>query len=138
MTEIEGSLKQIGQGKTQKTFNYEPLDSLVDIIFNSAGKLLAVFSADHRLTKPNRPSPPGDCAEGQEQRRWKRRRLVCFGVVHAHARFPARQYCCEHVYGSVDAGFLVVITKYNLCLCDVLSRGYPGGGANSKLETVLS
>jgi hypothetical protein len=52
MTEIEGSLKQIGQGKTQKTFNYEPLDSLVDIVFNSAGKLSAVFSADHRLTSP--------------------------------------------------------------------------------------
>jgi hypothetical protein len=40
MTEVEGSLKQLGQGKTQKTYNYEPLGSLVDIVFNSAGQVL--------------------------------------------------------------------------------------------------
>jgi hypothetical protein len=39
MTEVADSTKQVGQGLTQKTFNYEPLDSLVDIVTNAAGKL---------------------------------------------------------------------------------------------------
>jgi hypothetical protein len=46
MTEITGSLKQLGQGKTQKTFNYEPLDALVDIVFNTAGKISDAISND--------------------------------------------------------------------------------------------
>ena len=39
MTEVTGSVKQVGQGLTQKTFKYDALGSLVDIIFNAAGTL---------------------------------------------------------------------------------------------------
>lgn len=37
MTEVAGTVKQVGQGLTQKTYNYEPLDALVDVITNTAG-----------------------------------------------------------------------------------------------------
>lgn len=40
MTEVAGTVKQVGQGLTQKTYNYEALDSLVDIITNSAGQVV--------------------------------------------------------------------------------------------------
>ncbi|EUC44302.1 hypothetical protein COCMIDRAFT_98596 [Bipolaris oryzae ATCC 44560] len=40
MTEVEGSIKQIGKGLTQKTYSYEPLGSLVDIITNTAGQVV--------------------------------------------------------------------------------------------------
>jgi hypothetical protein len=126
MTEVEGSLKQLGQGKTQKTYNYEPLGSLVDIVFNSAGKFPAAASADSPPNKPpHRPGPPGDYAEGQGQEQRRRRRfVVCLGVVDAHACFAARQHCCEHVHGIGESSYLVVIAKYNLCRCHVLSREY--------------
>jgi hypothetical protein len=39
MTEVAGTVKQVGQGLTQKTYNYEPLDALVDIVTNAAGTL---------------------------------------------------------------------------------------------------
>jgi hypothetical protein len=39
MTEVADTTKQVGQGLTQKTFSYEPLDALVDIVTNAAGKL---------------------------------------------------------------------------------------------------
>ncbi|KAF1843566.1 uncharacterized protein K460DRAFT_247885, partial [Cucurbitaria berberidis CBS 394.84] len=41
MTEIVGSTKQIGQGLTQKTFSYEPLNALVDIVTNTAGQVVS-------------------------------------------------------------------------------------------------
>jgi hypothetical protein len=41
MTEVTGSAKQIGQGLTQKTFNYEPLNALVDIVTNTAGQVVS-------------------------------------------------------------------------------------------------
>jgi len=40
MTEVAGSVKQVGQGLTQKTFKYDALGSLVDIITNSAGQVV--------------------------------------------------------------------------------------------------
>ncbi|KAF1834072.1 hypothetical protein BDW02DRAFT_639642 [Decorospora gaudefroyi] len=40
MTEVAGSAKQVGQGLTQKTYSYEPLGSLVDIITNTAGQVV--------------------------------------------------------------------------------------------------
>ncbi|KAF2824541.1 hypothetical protein CC86DRAFT_327321 [Ophiobolus disseminans] len=40
MTEVTGSVKQIGQGLTQKTFKYDALGSLVDIVFNTAGQVV--------------------------------------------------------------------------------------------------
>jgi len=40
MTEVAGTVKQVGQGLTQKTYNYDALDSLVDIITNSAGQVV--------------------------------------------------------------------------------------------------
>lgn len=39
MTQV-GDEKQIGQGLIQKTFSYEPLNSLVDIVFNTAGQVV--------------------------------------------------------------------------------------------------
>jgi hypothetical protein len=41
MTEVTGSAKQIGQGLTQKTFSYEPLNALVDIVTNTAGQVVS-------------------------------------------------------------------------------------------------
>ncbi|KAH3915501.1 hypothetical protein HBH56_075460 [Parastagonospora nodorum] len=40
MTEVEGSVKQVGQGLTQTTYNYDALGSLVDIITNTAGQVV--------------------------------------------------------------------------------------------------
>ncbi|KAK3209187.1 hypothetical protein GRF29_69g1008171 [Pseudopithomyces chartarum] len=39
MTQV-GDIKQIGNGLIQKTFSYEPLSSLVDIVFNAAGQVV--------------------------------------------------------------------------------------------------
>lgn len=39
MTQV-GDSKQIGNGNVQKTFSYEPLGALVDIVFNAAGQVL--------------------------------------------------------------------------------------------------
>ena len=41
MTEVAGSAKQVGQGMTQKTLNYEPLNALVDIVTNTAGQVVS-------------------------------------------------------------------------------------------------
>lgn len=40
MTEVEGSIKQVGQGLTQKTFKYDALGALIDIVFNTAGQVV--------------------------------------------------------------------------------------------------
>jgi methyl-accepting chemotaxis protein len=40
MTEVAGSVKQVGQGLTQTTYNYDALGSLVDIITNTAGQVV--------------------------------------------------------------------------------------------------
>ena len=39
MTQV-GDSKQIGNGNVQKTFSYEPLSALVDIVFNAAGQVV--------------------------------------------------------------------------------------------------
>jgi hypothetical protein len=41
MTEVAGSVKQVGQGLTQKTFKYDALGSLVDIVTNTAGQVVS-------------------------------------------------------------------------------------------------
>jgi hypothetical protein len=40
MTEVEGTIKQVGQGLTQKTYKYDALGSLVDIVTNAAGQVV--------------------------------------------------------------------------------------------------
>ncbi|KAF1913239.1 hypothetical protein BDU57DRAFT_532310 [Ampelomyces quisqualis] len=40
MTEVTGSTKQVGQGLTQKTYKYDALGSLVEIITNAAGQVV--------------------------------------------------------------------------------------------------
>jgi hypothetical protein len=40
MTQVAGSAKDLGQGLVQKTFEYSPLDALVDIVFNKAGQIV--------------------------------------------------------------------------------------------------
>ncbi len=40
MTLLTDSVKDLGQGLTQKTFSYGPLDALVDIVFNKAGQIV--------------------------------------------------------------------------------------------------
>jgi len=40
MTEVADSAKQVGQGLTQKTYSYEPLSALVDIVTNTAGQVV--------------------------------------------------------------------------------------------------
>lgn len=39
MTQV-GDIKEIGNGLVQKTFSYEPLSALVDIVFNTAGQVV--------------------------------------------------------------------------------------------------
>lgn len=39
MTQV-GDIKQLGDGLIQKTFSYEPLSALVDIVFNTAGQVV--------------------------------------------------------------------------------------------------
>ncbi|KAG9191640.1 hypothetical protein G6011_10374 [Alternaria panax] len=41
MTEVTDSAKQVGQGLTQRTFSYEPLNALVDIVTNTAGQVVS-------------------------------------------------------------------------------------------------
>ncbi|KAK5168887.1 uncharacterized protein LTR77_006196 [Saxophila tyrrhenica] len=40
MTLVADSAKDLGQGLTQKTFSYGPLDALVNIVFNKAGQIV--------------------------------------------------------------------------------------------------
>jgi YD repeat-containing protein len=40
MTEVAGTVKQVGQGLTQTTYKYDALGSLVDIITNAAGQVV--------------------------------------------------------------------------------------------------
>jgi hypothetical protein len=40
MTET-GVTKDLGKGLTQKEFSYSPLNSLIDIVFNSAGQVVS-------------------------------------------------------------------------------------------------
>ncbi|KAF9694060.1 hypothetical protein EKO04_007902 [Ascochyta lentis] len=40
MTEVAGTVKQVGQGLTQKTFSYEPLNALIDVVTNTAGQVV--------------------------------------------------------------------------------------------------
>lgn len=40
MTLVDGTVKEIGSGLTQKTYEYSALGSLVDIVFNKAGQIV--------------------------------------------------------------------------------------------------
>jgi hypothetical protein len=44
MTEVAGTVKQVGQGLTQKTYKYDALGSLVDVITNAAGTFIIPIS----------------------------------------------------------------------------------------------
>ena len=41
MTEVAGSVKQVGQGLTQKTYEYGALGALVNIVTNTAGQVVS-------------------------------------------------------------------------------------------------
>ena len=95
MTEVAGSVKQIGQGLTQKTYSYEPLNALVDIVTNAAGTFIQLFPSDYQLTILFRPSCSSSCSEAD---RWRRK---FFALAHTlrdtDASQPARQLghkCC--------------------------------------------
>lgn len=40
MTLVANSAKSLGSGLTQKTFDYSPLNALVNIVFNQAGQIV--------------------------------------------------------------------------------------------------
>lgn len=40
MSLVDGTVKQLGNGLTQKTYSYSPLGALVDIVFNTAGQIV--------------------------------------------------------------------------------------------------
>ena len=107
MTEVAGTVKQVGQGLTQKTYNYDALDSLVDIITNSAGTFRASLRRFRALTnvlcRPSRSSYRSE-TEGRK-RRWI---ILSIRVGDAHACLAACQLgngygvgveCCS---GSVE------------------------------------
>lgn len=66
-------MKQVGQGLTQKTYSYEPLGALVDIITNTAGKS-KIFSFH--------TSASADIAQDKLFRLRYKKRLVVAVVVH--------------------------------------------------------
>jgi hypothetical protein len=58
MTQV-GEEKQVGQGLIQKTFSYEPLNALVDIVFNTAGQVVqAVVQKKSGGGGGGTPTPP--------------------------------------------------------------------------------
>lgn len=108
MTEVAGSVKQVGQGLTQKTYSYDALDSLVDIITNSAGTFKASlrrFRAPiNVLRRPSRSSYRSET----EGRKWQRIIILSVRERNAHACLAACQLgngygvgveCCS---GSAD------------------------------------
>lgn len=40
MSLVDGTVRQLGGGLTQKTYSYSPLSALVDIVFNTAGNIV--------------------------------------------------------------------------------------------------
>ena len=93
MTEVAGSVKQVGQGLTQKTFSYEPLNALIDIITNTAGKP-NIFEA-HLVALTDtwfRSSCSGDCSKALF---WWRCNL--YTISHSDACYIAHQlvYQCS-------------------------------------------
>lgn len=40
MSLVDGTVKQLSNGLTQKTYSYSPLGALVDIVFNTAGNIV--------------------------------------------------------------------------------------------------
>jgi hypothetical protein len=91
MTEVAGTVKQVGQGLTQKTYNYDALDSLVDIVTNTAGTFRASLCQFRTLIDVlRRPSRSGYRPE-TEGRKWRRIILsICVG--DAYARLAACQF----------------------------------------------
>jgi hypothetical protein len=94
MTEVEGTIKQVGQGLTQKTYKYDALGSLVDIITNAAGMSCSLVCSLTTANVCNRPSCPSRCPEAKAWwRRWKRRRLIqhCPPFQHTDAGYLVQQ-----------------------------------------------
>jgi hypothetical protein len=54
-----GAAKSVGQGLTQKTYEYSPLNSLVDIVFNTAGQVVSAV-----VQKKNGSSGSGSSGSG--------------------------------------------------------------------------
>jgi hypothetical protein len=94
MTEVAGSVKQIGQGLTQTTYNYDPLDALVDIVTNAAGTLFPMRYIVARLTNICRPSC--QCDQAEEVRQWRRLLICSFGFGHPNASQLAREFTLAH------------------------------------------
>jgi hypothetical protein len=75
MTEVAGSIKQVGQGLTQKTYKYDALGSLVNIITNAAGTLKFplplmvhyLHASQAKLFKLSYRSRPQEVAEEEEE-----------------------------------------------------------------------
>ena len=90
MTEVAGTVKQVGQGLTQKTYNYEALDSLVDIVTNTAGTFRASLCQFRTLINAlRRPSRSGYRSETEGRKR--RRIILSIRVGDAHACLAACQ-----------------------------------------------
>lgn len=126
MTEVVGSTKQVGQGLTQKTFNYEPLGALVDIVTNAAG-MCAIFCPEERLADSDlRPSCL--CSSSEDDKRW--RKFLNNSVVFSNA--DACQSSCQlsHGYCVINLVSLrmhiVILVQHSLCPVpanDVLDLG---------------
>lgn len=101
MTEVEGTIKQVGQGLTQKTYKYDALGSLVDIITNAAGMSFLLTSSFTTADICSRPSRASRCAETVWWR-WKRRRRIkhCPPIQHTDAGHPVQQVARDS--GTVD------------------------------------
>jgi hypothetical protein len=108
MTEVEGTIKQVGQGLTQKTYKYDALGSLVDIITNAAG-MLTIFTSFRSITNIRyRPSCASRCAEAQGRKRrwwrWQWRRRIQLSspirICDTNACYAAQQVARD--FGPVD------------------------------------
>jgi hypothetical protein len=74
MTEVTGTAKQVGQGLTQKTFKYDALGSLVDIVTNTAGKQRVQLFRSSITNARDRSSRVSCCTESDRWRRWWKHR----------------------------------------------------------------
>lgn len=105
MTEVAGSVKQVGQGLTQKTFSYEPLNALIDIITNTAGKPnILKFRIVALIDTWFRSSCPGYCSETFF---WWRCNL--YTICHSNACYTSHKLIYQRSITKKDVVNLVFI-----------------------------
>lgn len=110
MTEVAGTVKQVGQGLTQKTYSYDALGALVDIITNTAGKSKTSFQSRSSTDALRRTSRSG---HGPEALLWWWRWCIVHAISIWHT--DACLAACQLVnrYG-IDGSIIVAKLQKDL------------------------